>query len=99
MTVIIFLFFFASSFTLRRLSVRQDATGDPGCTTKSRKVSFASIPLFGVLLTAAAIFWVMSITYPLVFDHVGRVRLRRERVEFDGDAHHHHAPAPRARAT
>ena len=63
MTVIIFLFFFLSSYSLRRLSVRQDATGDPGCTTWARKVSFASIPLFGILLTAAAIFWVMSIAY------------------------------------
>ncbi len=62
-TVLIFSFFFSASYTLRWLSTRQDKTGDPGCTTKSRKVSFASIPLFAVLLTAAAIFWVMSIQY------------------------------------
>ena len=63
MTVLIFAFFFLASWSLRRLSVRQDATGDPGCTTRSRKIAFASIPAFGILLTAAAIFWVMSISY------------------------------------
>ena len=62
-TVVIFAFFFTASYTLRWLSVRQDATGDPGCTTRSRKVAFASIPVFGILLTAAAIFWAMSIQY------------------------------------
>ena len=62
-TVIIFAFFFAASYTLRWLSVRQDATGDPGCSTKARGLSFACIPLFGILLTAAAIFWAMSIEY------------------------------------
>ena len=51
-TVVIFSFFFTASYMLRWLSIRQDMTGDPGCTTKSRKVAFASIPLFGVLLTA-----------------------------------------------
>ena len=62
-SVVIFAFFFSASYTLRWLSVRQDKTGDPGCTTKSRKVAFASFPLFGVLLTFAAILWVMSIQY------------------------------------
>ena len=62
-SVIIFAFFFSASFTLRWLSVRQDVTGDPGCSTKSRGLSFACIPLFGILLTAAAIFWAMSIQY------------------------------------
>ncbi len=62
-TVVIFAFFFTSSFILRRLSTKQDATGDPGCTTAARTVSFASIPFFGVLLTGAAILWVMSISY------------------------------------
>ena len=36
---------------------------------------------------------------PLVLDHVGRLHLRRERVELDGDAHHHHATCSRTRAT
>ena len=63
MTVLVFSFFFTASYTLRWLSTRQDVTGDPGCTTKSRTVAFASIPFFGILLTAAAIFWVMSISY------------------------------------
>ena len=62
-TVLIFAFFFTASYTLRWLSVRQDVTGDPGCTTKSRKVSFFSIPLFAVMLTAGAIFWAMSIQW------------------------------------
>ena len=63
LTVIIFSYFFTASYTLRWLSTRQDRTGDPSCTTKSRKVVFAAIPLFAVLLTAAAILWVMSIQY------------------------------------
>ena len=62
-TVVTFAFFFISSYALRRFSTQQDATGDPGCTTRSRKVAFASIPLFGILLTLAAILWVMSISY------------------------------------
>ncbi len=62
-TVLIFSFFFTASFTLRWLSVRQDRTGDPSCTTRARKVSFFSIPLFAVSLTAGAIFWAMSIQY------------------------------------
>ena len=62
-TVVTFVFFFLSSFLLRRLSTQQDVTGDPGCTTRSRKVAFTSIPLFGILLTFAAILWVMSISY------------------------------------
>ena len=62
-TIVIFAFFFSASYTLRWLSTRQDVTGDPGCTTRARTVSFASFPLFGVLLTFAAIMWVMSIQY------------------------------------
>ena len=62
-SVVVFAYFFTASYTLRWLSTRQDRTGDPACTTKSRKVSFACIPLFGILLTMAAIMWAMSIQY------------------------------------
>ena len=62
--IIIFSFFFASSYTLRWLSTRQDVQrATPAARQRRARFRFASIPFFGVLLTAAAIFWVMSISY------------------------------------
>lgn len=57
-----FAYYFIVTKLLRRWSTQQDQTGDPGCTTKSRGLSFAAIPVFGVFTTFAAIDWVMSIS-------------------------------------
>ena len=93
MTVVIFSFFFTTSYTLRWLSTRQDATGDPGYSTKARKVSFAVDPALRHPADGGGHLLGDEHPVPLVLDHVGRVRVRRERVEFDGDADHHHVPA------
>ncbi len=61
--VLIFSYFFTVSFLLKRFSTRQDATGDPGYTTASRKVAFAGIPCFALALTIGAVDWLMSIQY------------------------------------
>ena len=61
--VVFFSFFFTVSYLLRRWSTRQDVDGNPGYTTKSRALTFASLAFFGVSLTFAAIDWVMSIQY------------------------------------
>ncbi len=57
-----FAYYFLVSYLLRRWSTQQDQTGDPGCTTKARGLSFAAIPVFGVFTTFAGIDWVMSIS-------------------------------------
>ena len=62
-TVIWFSFFFTVSRLLRYWSIKQDVTGDPGCSTKSRALTFGSLATFGVSVTFGAIDWVMSIEY------------------------------------
>ncbi len=62
-TVVYFAFFFTVSYLLRRWSTKQDINGDPGYTTKSRALTFASLAFFGVFVTFGGIDWVMSISY------------------------------------
>lgn len=51
------------SARLRKASFTQDADGDPKWTRKNRWTAGVGIPLTGLALTAAAIFWVKSIEY------------------------------------
>ncbi|MDE3084983.1 MAG: hypothetical protein KGJ37_07205, partial [Verrucomicrobiota bacterium] len=51
------------SVRLRRASFAQDADGDPQWTHKNRWTSGLGIPLTGLSLTFAAIFWMKSLEY------------------------------------
>lgn len=61
-----FLFFSVAALWLRRLSVAQDKNGDPKYTVMARKVTFASLPFFGVCLTFAAVDWLMGLDFKWV---------------------------------
>lgn len=61
-----FLFFSIASFLLRKLSVAQDLTGNTKYTVIARKVTFASLPFFGVCLTFAAVDWLMGLDFKWV---------------------------------
>lgn len=61
-----FLFFSLASLWLRKLSVAQDNNGDPKYTVMARKVTFASLPFFGVCLTFAAVDWLMGLDFKWV---------------------------------
>jgi len=61
--VLFFAFFIFASFSLRRLSVRQDKDGNPGFTIWMRKIAFASLPMFALFLTFGAFDWLMSLNY------------------------------------
>ncbi len=52
-----------ATWLLRRNSIKQDATGDPKYTVWNRKLTFASLPLFAVTLTFAAIDYLMGLDY------------------------------------
>jgi hypothetical protein len=56
----VFVFF---GWVLRRLSVRQDATGEPSLSLAMRKLSYAGIPLFAMSLTFGAFDWLMGLDY------------------------------------
>jgi hypothetical protein len=60
---IYFAFFFTASYLYKRFSTQQDQTGDPGCTTRCRTLSFGGIPLFAICTTFAGVDWLMSINY------------------------------------
>jgi hypothetical protein len=51
------------SARLRRASFRQDLDGDVKWTVKNRFTSGFGIPLAGIALTAAAIYWIKSLEY------------------------------------
>lgn len=55
--------FVVASQLLRRLSVRQDADGNPRHTILMRKVAFVSLPMFALCLTFGAFDWLMSLNY------------------------------------
>ncbi|MDH4470785.1 MAG: hypothetical protein QE493_07455 [Verrucomicrobiae bacterium] len=61
-----FLFFSLASLWLRKLSVAQDNDGDPKYTVMARKITFASLPFFGVCLTFAAVDWLMGLDFKWV---------------------------------
>jgi hypothetical protein len=61
--VLFFAFFIFASFSLRRLSVRQDKDGNPRFTIWMRKVAFISLPMFALCLTFGAFDWLMSLNY------------------------------------
>lgn len=58
-----FAFFYVASKLLMRFSVKQDATGSPKYTVWNRKLTFASLPLFAVCLTFAAVDWLMGLDF------------------------------------
>ncbi|MGH7997386.1 MAG: hypothetical protein ACREFX_13655 [Opitutaceae bacterium] len=51
------------AWRLRRCSVAQDKDGDPRWTIKNRFTSGFGIPVTGLSLTAAAIYWIKSLEY------------------------------------
>lgn len=61
-----FLFFSIASLWLRRISVAQDRNGDAKYTVMARKITFASLPFFGVCLTFAAVDWLMGLDFKWV---------------------------------
>lgn len=56
-------FFTIASWALRRNSMKQDAAGAAKYTVFNRKITFASLPLFAVSLTFAAIDYLMGLNY------------------------------------
>src|SRR5437870_9280699 len=56
-------FFIIASQLLRRFSVLQDKDGNPKFTIWLRRVAFASLPMFALLLTFGAFDWLMSLNY------------------------------------
>ncbi len=58
-----FLFFSLASFIFLRLSSKQDVSGDVKLTFAMRRLTFASLPFFGVSITFAAIDWLMTLDY------------------------------------
>lgn len=58
-----FFFFTVSAVWLRANSILQDKDGAPRYTVFNRRITFASLPLFAVSLTFAAIDWLMGLDY------------------------------------
>jgi hypothetical protein len=62
-TAIFFAIWIWLSARLRKASFAQDADGDPKWTKKNRFTSGMGIPLVGLSLTFAAIYWIKSLEY------------------------------------
>lgn len=62
-TVVYFVVFILAAWLVRRYSVAQDTSGDPQCTIKLRRVTFASMPFFALALTFAAVDWLMTLDF------------------------------------
>ncbi len=58
-----FVFFTVAAVWLRANSLLQDKDGAPRYTIFNRRITFASLPLFAVCLTFAAIDWLMGLDY------------------------------------
>lgn len=58
-----FIFFTVAAVWLRANSLLQDKDGAPRYTVFNRRITFASLPLFAVCLTFAAIDWLMGLDY------------------------------------
>jgi hypothetical protein len=58
-----FFFFTVAAVWLRANSMLQDKDGAPRYTVFNRRITFASLPLFAVCLTFAAIDWLMGLDY------------------------------------
>ena len=58
-----FLFFGIAATWLRANSIYQDTCGSARYTLLNRKITFASLPLFAVSLTFAAVDWLMGLDY------------------------------------
>lgn len=56
-------FFVVASLAMRTLSVRQDRSANPRLTIIMRRIAVASLPLFAVSVTFAAVDWLMSLDY------------------------------------
>lgn len=56
-------FFAIASWLLKKFSVSQDKTGAPKFTIWNRRVTFASLPLFAISLTFAAVDWLMGLDF------------------------------------
>jgi hypothetical protein len=61
--VIYFVYFGFAAWLMRRISIKQDASGDPALTLKMRKLAYGFIPLFAVLLTFAFLDWIMGLNH------------------------------------
>jgi hypothetical protein len=61
--VFYFVFFTAAAILLKKFSVKQDASGSPKYTVWNRRLTFASLPLFAVALTFAAVDWLMGLDF------------------------------------
>ena len=61
--VFYFLSFGIAALWLRSNSIKQDTSGSARLTLLNRKITFASLPLFAVSLTFAAIDWLMGLDY------------------------------------
>lgn len=61
--IIYFVYFGIAAWMLRKLSILQDASGDPAITLKMRKLSYGFIPLFAVLITFAFLDWIMGLNH------------------------------------
>ncbi|NJK93274.1 MAG: hypothetical protein HC904_16565 [Blastochloris sp.] len=61
--VLYFAYFCFATWFLRHLSIKQDASGDPGLTLQMRKLSYGFIPLFAVLITFAFLDWIMGLNH------------------------------------
>ncbi len=58
-----FLYFGFATWFMRRISIQQDATGDPFLTIKMRKYAYGFMPLFAVLITFAFLDWIMGLNH------------------------------------
>lgn len=61
--VFYFVFFTSAAILLKKFSVKQDASGSPKYTVWNRRLTFASLPLFAVALTFAAVDWLMGLDF------------------------------------
>jgi hypothetical protein len=63
LTVAFYLFWWWISERLRKASFTQDVDGDPRWSSQNGKTSGFGIPVVGLMLTAAAIYWFKSLEY------------------------------------
>lgn len=63
MSVLFFGSWIILSAMLRKASFTQDRDGDPKWTLRNRKIAAAGIPIAGLTLTFAAVYWLKSLEY------------------------------------
>jgi hypothetical protein len=60
-TVIYFAFWIGMAFLLRKWSLEQDQTADPGLAGRMRRLSAPGVVFFGLTITFASVDWMMSL--------------------------------------